>query len=209
MTFDLTPSANREGIFVLNRSEYAQCRILIGGENFGCGFEPGRHAVWGPFAIRNPRDRRAKLRRDFLFECHEQPVCYWHRYRRLRWNGHSSRDVFKPDDQPRYHRHPKISRFEVAITWHISAFLRDTIGCLSRGLDLVGLLTCRKEGQFAAFEPGSLGEPAVAQGSCIPSRRNRLGRRGAPADPRKCTARLEEHRGVAQCVVRSGCRSSP
>jgi 3-isopropylmalate/(R)-2-methylmalate dehydratase small subunit len=32
--------------FVLNRAEYADCRILIGGENFGCG-SSREHAVWG------------------------------------------------------------------------------------------------------------------------------------------------------------------
>jgi 3-isopropylmalate/(R)-2-methylmalate dehydratase small subunit len=32
--------------FVLNRAAYAHCRILIGGENFGCG-SSREHAVWG------------------------------------------------------------------------------------------------------------------------------------------------------------------
>jgi 3-isopropylmalate/(R)-2-methylmalate dehydratase small subunit len=32
--------------FVLNRPEYAHCRILVGGENFGCG-SSREHAVWG------------------------------------------------------------------------------------------------------------------------------------------------------------------
>jgi 3-isopropylmalate/(R)-2-methylmalate dehydratase small subunit len=32
--------------FVLNHGEYAHCRILIGGENFGCG-SSREHAVWG------------------------------------------------------------------------------------------------------------------------------------------------------------------
>ena len=32
--------------FVLNRPEYADCRILVAGENFGCG-SSREHAVWG------------------------------------------------------------------------------------------------------------------------------------------------------------------
>jgi 3-isopropylmalate dehydratase small subunit len=32
--------------FVLNRPEYAGCRVLIGGENFGC-CSSREHAVWG------------------------------------------------------------------------------------------------------------------------------------------------------------------
>jgi 3-isopropylmalate/(R)-2-methylmalate dehydratase small subunit len=32
--------------FVLNRPDYAQCRILVAGENFGCG-SSREHAVWG------------------------------------------------------------------------------------------------------------------------------------------------------------------
>ena len=32
--------------FVLNRPEYAGCRILVAGENFGCG-SSREHAVWG------------------------------------------------------------------------------------------------------------------------------------------------------------------
>ena len=34
------------GDFVLNRAEYADCRILVGAENFGCG-SSREHAVWG------------------------------------------------------------------------------------------------------------------------------------------------------------------
>lgn len=34
------------GDFVLNRAEYADCRILVAGENFGCG-SSREHAVWG------------------------------------------------------------------------------------------------------------------------------------------------------------------
>lgn len=39
--------------FVLNRREYADCRILVAGENFGCG-SSREHAVWGllQFGIR-------------------------------------------------------------------------------------------------------------------------------------------------------------
>lgn len=39
--------------FVLNRPEYAGCRILVAGENFGCG-SSREHAVWGllQFGIR-------------------------------------------------------------------------------------------------------------------------------------------------------------
>jgi 3-isopropylmalate/(R)-2-methylmalate dehydratase small subunit len=39
--------------FVLNRAEYAGCRILVAGENFGCG-SSREHAVWGllQFGIR-------------------------------------------------------------------------------------------------------------------------------------------------------------
>jgi 3-isopropylmalate/(R)-2-methylmalate dehydratase small subunit len=39
--------------FVLNRTEYAGCRILVAGENFGCG-SSREHAVWGllQFGIR-------------------------------------------------------------------------------------------------------------------------------------------------------------
>jgi 3-isopropylmalate/(R)-2-methylmalate dehydratase small subunit len=41
------------GDFVLNRAEYADCRILVAGENFGCG-SSREHAVWGllQFGIR-------------------------------------------------------------------------------------------------------------------------------------------------------------
>ncbi|MBM0106597.1 3-isopropylmalate dehydratase small subunit [Steroidobacter sp. S1-65] len=39
--------------FILNRAEYADCRILVAGENFGCG-SSREHAVWGllQFGIR-------------------------------------------------------------------------------------------------------------------------------------------------------------
>jgi 3-isopropylmalate/(R)-2-methylmalate dehydratase small subunit len=39
--------------FVLNRAEYAGCKILVAGENFGCG-SSREHAVWGllQFGIR-------------------------------------------------------------------------------------------------------------------------------------------------------------
>lgn len=39
--------------FILNRPEYAGCRILVAGENFGCG-SSREHAVWGllQFGIR-------------------------------------------------------------------------------------------------------------------------------------------------------------
>lgn len=41
------------GEFVLNRAEYANCRILVAAENFGCG-SSREHAVWGllQFGIR-------------------------------------------------------------------------------------------------------------------------------------------------------------
>lgn len=41
------------GDFVLNRAEYAGCRILVAAENFGCG-SSREHAVWGllQFGIR-------------------------------------------------------------------------------------------------------------------------------------------------------------
>jgi 3-isopropylmalate/(R)-2-methylmalate dehydratase small subunit len=44
LRFDALGEPRRD--FVLNRPEYAQCRILIGGENFGCG-SSREHAVWG------------------------------------------------------------------------------------------------------------------------------------------------------------------
>ena len=44
LRFDAAGEPRRD--FVLNRAEYADCRILIGGENFGCG-SSREHAVWG------------------------------------------------------------------------------------------------------------------------------------------------------------------
>jgi 3-isopropylmalate/(R)-2-methylmalate dehydratase small subunit len=46
---DATPRPD----FILNRAEYAGCRILVAGENFGCG-SSREHAVWGllQFGIR-------------------------------------------------------------------------------------------------------------------------------------------------------------
>ena len=48
LLYDLRFDAAGEprGDCVLNRTEYADCRILIGGENFGCG-SSREHAVWG------------------------------------------------------------------------------------------------------------------------------------------------------------------
>jgi 3-isopropylmalate/(R)-2-methylmalate dehydratase small subunit len=39
-------NGNERQDFVLNRPEYARCRILVAGENFGCG-SSREHAVWG------------------------------------------------------------------------------------------------------------------------------------------------------------------
>jgi len=44
LRFDAAGGPKRD--FVLNRAEYAHSRILIGGENFGCG-SSREHAVWG------------------------------------------------------------------------------------------------------------------------------------------------------------------
>src|SRR6266436_7518251 len=44
LRFDAAGEPRRD--FVLNRAEYADCRILIGGENFGCG------SAQNPFAVR-------------------------------------------------------------------------------------------------------------------------------------------------------------
>jgi 3-isopropylmalate/(R)-2-methylmalate dehydratase small subunit len=44
LRFDAAGEPRRD--FVLNRAEYAHSRILIGGENFGCG-SSREHAVWG------------------------------------------------------------------------------------------------------------------------------------------------------------------
>ncbi len=44
LRFDAVGQPKRD--FALNRPEYSDCRILIGGENFGCG-SSREHAVWG------------------------------------------------------------------------------------------------------------------------------------------------------------------
>ena len=44
LRFDAAGGPRRD--FVLNRPEYTHSRILIGGENFGCG-SSREHAVWG------------------------------------------------------------------------------------------------------------------------------------------------------------------
>jgi 3-isopropylmalate/(R)-2-methylmalate dehydratase small subunit len=51
LRFDAEGAPRRE--FVLNRAEYAGCKILVAGENFGCG-SSREHAVWGllQFGIR-------------------------------------------------------------------------------------------------------------------------------------------------------------
>ena len=51
LRFDAEGAPRRD--FVLNRAEYANCKILVAGENFGCG-SSREHAVWGllQFGIR-------------------------------------------------------------------------------------------------------------------------------------------------------------
>jgi 3-isopropylmalate/(R)-2-methylmalate dehydratase small subunit len=51
LRFDAGGAPRRD--FVLNRVEYADCKILVAGENFGCG-SSREHAVWGllQFGIR-------------------------------------------------------------------------------------------------------------------------------------------------------------
>ena len=44
LRFDVAGEPRKD--FVLNRAQYAHSRILIGGENFGCG-SSREHAVWG------------------------------------------------------------------------------------------------------------------------------------------------------------------
>lgn len=51
LRFDAEGAPRRD--FILNRAEYAGCKILVAGENFGCG-SSREHAVWGllQFGIR-------------------------------------------------------------------------------------------------------------------------------------------------------------